>query len=100
ADLLGTRDDDLIRKNQVLEFIQKSREDINNLFCPLHPARRWVNSASAETHVVTHHARTRQRLEKIENLFPLAECIHERSAPGSHIAEQKSEQRCVICQSG
>src|SRR6266699_3596949 len=56
ADLLGTGDDNFIRKNERLEFIQKSRERLNNLLCALHPIRSGIDPASAETHVVTHHA--------------------------------------------
>src|SRR6266480_5395320 len=99
ADLLRAGDDNLIRKDERLEFIQKSWERIDNLLCGLHPIRSRIDSASAEAHVITHHARTGKRLEKIENLLALTERIHEGRAPGTHIAEQESEQRRVILQS-
>src|SRR6266487_476281 len=99
ADLLRAGDDNLIRKDERLEFIQKSWECVDNLLCALHPIRSRIDSASAETHVITHHARTGKRLEKIENLLSLAERIHERRAPGTHVAQQKSQQRSVILKS-
>ena len=37
ADILGAADDDLVAENEFLEFVEKLRETIDNLFCSRQP---------------------------------------------------------------
>src|SRR5438876_3352659 len=99
ADVLRASDEHFIRYDQLFKFIEKSRKSVDDLPRPLHPARWQIAAATAETHVVAHHARSGERFEQIQNDFALAECIHQRSAPCAHIAEEKSEERGVVLKS-
>src|SRR5439155_21240264 len=96
ADLLRARDENFVFDNQLFELIEKPRENIDNFLCALQPTPVGVDAASAESHVVAHHARAGEGFEQIENFLALAERIHEWRAPGAHVAEQKPEQRSVI----
>src|SRR5947207_2318175 len=54
--VLGAGDENLVFDNQLLEFVQKPRENVNNLLGLLHPPKWSINPAAAEPHVVAHHA--------------------------------------------
>src|SRR5437764_14105191 len=58
ADVLGAADDDLVPENKVLEFVEKLREAIDNLFRSGQPFIVRIHAAATETHVIAHHPRT------------------------------------------
>ena len=85
ADTLRARDEDLVFTEQPLEFIQKSRVLIDHPSCLFEPAGRQVAAATAKTHVIAHHSRPGERLEKVEDLFALAEGVHQGRARSPHV---------------
>src|SRR5262249_20588535 len=54
ADILGAADDDLVAENEFLEFVEKFREAIDNLFRLGEPFIARLHAAAAETHVIAH----------------------------------------------
>src|SRR5437879_10102519 len=82
TDLLRPRDQDLVFYDQLLEFIEKFRKSVDDLLCPRQPIGVRIHPAATETHVVTHHARARERLKQIEDFLALTKGIHQRRAPG------------------
>ena len=58
ADILGAADDNLVAEDEFLEFVEKLRKTIHNLFRSGEPLIARVHAAAAETHVIAHHSRT------------------------------------------
>src|SRR6266700_2780846 len=99
TDVLRSRDYDLISKDQFFKFIEKFRETIDDLPRTGEPIIVRINSAATEAHVVAHHSRAGERFEQVENFLALAERVHERRTPRSHVAQQKPQERRVVLQS-
>src|SRR5205809_4468492 len=99
SDVLGPRDHDFVLQNKFFELVQKRRESIDYLLRACEPLIVRVNSAATEAHVVAHHSRAGERFEQVENFLALAERVHERRTPRSHIAQQKPQERRVVLQS-
>src|SRR5438094_4700648 len=98
ADVLCSRDHDLVSKDQFFTSIEKFRETVDDLPGAGEPIIVRINSAATEAHVVAHHTRAGERFEQIENFLALAERVHEWRTPRSHIAQQKPQERRVVLQ--
>ena len=86
-------DEDFILGQQRFELVEEARELVHHLLRLLQPAGRQVATAAAEAHVVAHHPRAAERLEQVEDLFALAEGIHQRRAQRAHVLEEKADEQ-------
>ena len=100
ADLLGAGHENFVGVEEVFELIEE-RGIIGDDFARLlQPAGWQVDAATAEAHIVAHHARAGERLEEVENFFALAKGIHQRSAERAHVHEEEPGEAGVIDDAG
>jgi hypothetical protein len=86
---------------ELLELVEEFGEGLRRLCLRLvEPAGGRVDAAAAEAHVVAHHARAGEGLEEVENLFALAEGVHQRRAAGAHVLQQEADEAGVVLQAG
>ena len=96
ADALRAHHQDFVAGDELFEFVEETRIRLHDFARVRHPDVARIDAATAEAHVIAHHARAAERLEEIENFLAFAEGIHERRAPRAHVAKEKAEERGVI----
>ena len=100
ADSLGAGHEDFVRGEEAFKLVEKFREAVDDFLGFGEPCGRGVDAASAEAHVVAHHAGAGERFEEVEDVFALAEGVHEGRAAGSHILHEEADEAGVILQAG
>ncbi len=100
TDTLRARHEDFIPGQQGFILVKEAREFAYHLLRLFEPARRQVTTATAEAHVIAHHPRPGEGLEEVEDLFTLAEGIHQRRAGSAHILEEEADEGDVVLKAG
>jgi hypothetical protein len=93
---LGAGHDDLVTREERLEFVEEGAVAVGEFFGGGDPVVGGIDAAAAEALVVAHHPGAGERLEEVEDVFAFAERIHEGRAGAAAVLHEEAGETGVI----